>query len=500
MQRVYQFIWMLGLSAIAMISHAEQVQIESVNYSSQQPTQVAFELSGTVHHRYRFFTLTKPSRLVVDFENARALQAINQPPADHPLFTNVRSAMRNSKDLRIVFALKADADTKGNLVKKDKGAELQLDLSLKEKPLAKQESVVKQEAAVIPAVTSRKAKTAGTVVSAAKPASVKTVKAKGRDIIVAIDAGHGGKDVGAQGSNGTQEKDVVFAIAKRLEGMVNNQHGMRAVMIRKGDYFVKLHERVKIAQAAKADLFVSIHADAFDDPNTHGASVYTLAKKGASSASARWLADSENAADGIGGGDEDKNDTLTSVLMDLSKTAAIEASQNVGSKVLKSVNAVGHLHRSAVQKAGFVVLKSPDFPSILVETAFISNPQEEQRLNSRGYQDKMASAVFGGILSHFKQYAPANTLLAQQSKTGKVRHLAAAEQVQPMANDKPIVIAKADNNATGFNKSRHVINRGETLSGIAQQYGVSMRTLRMVNNMEDGNMKVGQVLQIPRNG
>jgi N-acetylmuramoyl-L-alanine amidase len=334
-------------------------------------------------------------------------------------------------------------------------------------------------------------------------ANVKVVKAKGRDIVVAIDAGHGGKDVGAQGGNGTQEKDVVFAIAKRLEGMVNNQPGMRAVMIRKGDYFVKLRERVRIARAAKADLFVSIHADAFNDSSAHGASVYTLSSKGASSEAARFLADSENASDLVGGVSlDDKDDTLASVLLDLSQTAAKEASQNVGSKVLKNVKSVGHLHRAAVQKAGFVVLKSPDIPSILVETAFISNPEEERRLVTRAYQDKMASAVFGGIMAHFRQYAPANTLMAQLSRSGKMPRLAKREDVETVAAvavDKPVLASNDVDAAPVSNKSQHVINRGETLSGIAQQYGVSMRALRTANDMSDGNVRVGQVLQIPRN-
>jgi N-acetylmuramoyl-L-alanine amidase len=319
---------------------------------------------------------------------------------------------------------------------------------------------------------------------------------------VAIDAGHGGKDVGAQGNNGTQEKDVVFAIAKKLEYLVNAQTGMHAVMIRKGDYFVKLHDRVGIAHNAKADLFVSIHADAFNDTSAHGASVYTLANKGASSEGARWLADSENAVDTMGGVSlVERNDALVSVLQDLSQTAAKEASQNIGNKVLKNVRSVGHLHRTAVQKAGFVVLKSPDIPSILVETAFISNPEEEMRLNTHAYQEKMARAVFSGIIAHFRQYAPANTLFAQLSKANKVSRVAlAVEEPVPVETAKPELIAKAEENNANNSKLQHVVNSGETLSGIAQQYGISMRALRLANNMSDGNVKKGGVLQIPPNG
>jgi N-acetylmuramoyl-L-alanine amidase len=493
MQRMSKFFWILSLCFPPLLAYAAQVQIQGVNFSSQQSPQVAFELSHTVS--YRVFTLNNPSRLVVDFTNTQLQQAINPPPSDHSLFVNIRSSARNTNDLRVVVELNADVDAKSSMIKKADGVKLQFDLTVKEKA----ESKPLASAAPAPAPTSKNNPIAAAVLEP-KPARPTKVKAKGRDIVVAIDAGHGGKDVGAQGGNGTQEKDVVFAIAKRLESLVNHQPGMRAVMIRKGDYFVKLRERVRIARAAKADLFVSIHADAFDDPSTHGASVYTLSSKGASSEGARFLADSENASDLVGGVSlDDKDDTLASVLLDLSQTAAKEASQNVGSKVLGHVKSVGHLHRSAVQKAGFVVLKSPDIPSILVETAFISNPEEERRLNTAAYQSKMASAVFGGILSHFRQYAPANTLMAQLSKSGKTQRLAEREtEIGAVSREKTVVARSDQNSRTISSKSRHVINRGESLSSIAQQYGVSMRALRTANSMADGNVRVGQVLHIPR--
>jgi N-acetylmuramoyl-L-alanine amidase len=273
---------------------------------------------------------------------------------------------------------------------------------------------------------------------------------------------------------------------------------MKAVMIRNGDYFVKLRERVRIAQAAQADLFVSIHADAFDDTSAHGASVYTLANKGASSQMAQFLAKSENASDASGADAEVHNEALNSILQDLSRNASKEASQHIGNKVLKSVKSVGHLHTPHVQKAGFVVLKSP-IPSILVEAAFISNPEEERRLNTRAYQDQMATAVFGGILAHFKQYAPANTLFAQLQKSGRSATKVAAleKSVQPVENKE--VVAKLEKPTVSNSRdTKHVISNGETLSDIAQQYGVSMREIRMVNGMNDGNVKIGQVLQIPR--
>lgn len=508
MLRSLTFFGFLSLFAQTTLALAQQNQIIAFNYAGSQSDRVAIELSGLAPHRY--FILGNPSRLVVDFDNTLATASIQQPPADHPLIAGVRSAVREGKKLRVVFELKAEAEVKELVGQKAGGVQLQYELKGKKTVV-----VAKLEkAAPAPSVPAKKQPVQDSVALLSKPAIIKTSTkpaSKGRDIVIAIDAGHGGKDVGAQGANGTQEKDVVFAIAKRLQSLVDRQPGMKAVMIRDGDYFVKLRERVRLARAAKADLFVSIHADAFSDASAHGASVYTLANKGASSASARYLADSENASDLLAG-TEDKDENLASVLMDLSQSAAKQASQNIGSKVLSSVRSVGHLHRSSVQKAGFVVLKSADIPSILVETAFISNPDEERRMNTRAYQDKMASAVFGGIMSHFRQYAPANTLMAQMSKSGKAVRLAkndapveaATPRADVAAKPPARIVARTDSQQavamvkTG-NKSQHIIGRGETLSGIAQQYGISMRELRLSNGMSDGNVRVGQVLQIPRN-
>jgi N-acetylmuramoyl-L-alanine amidase len=201
-------------------------------------------------------------------------------------------------------------------------------------------------------------------------------------------------------------------LLKKLGALINEQPGMKAVMVRKGDYYVGLRDRMKIARAAKADLFVSIHADAFQDADVKGASVYTLSTSGASSEAARWLADSENASDLVGVSLNDKEDVLASVLLDLSQTATQEASVNVANHVLKSFDSIAELHKDSVQKAGFIVLKSPDIPSILVETAFISNPSEEQNLLSARYQMKMANAIFKGVLSYFRQSAPVDNRIA----------------------------------------------------------------------------------------
>ncbi|WP_347989292.1 N-acetylmuramoyl-L-alanine amidase [Methylomonas sp. AM2-LC] len=489
------FLWVAPIKA-----HAEHALLNRVTYGNQSNGSLVFQLSAMSHHRY--FVMSNPDRLVIDFLDTHLAHHLIQPPVDHPFFEKLKMGEHNNgKDLRIVIQLKEKVEASDNQIKKENGSELQFNVLSKEKPLAKAEKIKIPEHAS-PDVMVKKAKQKEPEEHASKRVNLPDPKLKGRDIVVAIDAGHGGKDVGAEGGNGTQEKDVVFEIAKRLESLVNSQPGMKALMIRKGDYFVNLHERVNIAHAGKADLFVSIHADAFNDSSAHGASVYTLANKGASSAGARWLADSENAVDNdAGNGGSEKNETLASVLQDLSKSAAKEASQNVGNKVLKNVRLVGHVHRSSVQKAGFVVLKSQDIPSILVETAFISNPEEEDHLNSRIYQEKMASAVFSGIMAHFKQYAPANTLLAQLSKAGKINRLAVLSEDLKIDDKKAgLQIAALSAKSMESNKSRHVVNRGETLSGIAQQYGISMRALRLANNMSDGNVKIGGVLQIPHNG
>ena len=238
--------------------------------------------------------------------------------------------------------------------------------------------------------------------------------AKRKLITVAIDAGHGGNDPGAKGNNGTQEKDVTFAIAKKLAAQINAQTGMKAVLIRNADYYVDLRNRMNIARAAKADLFVSIHADAFKDVAVRGASVYTLSRGGASDEAAHWLAEKENSADLLGGVSlNDKEDDVAHVLLDLSQNATHEASFQVANEVLKSFADVSALHKDHVQKAEFAVLKSPDIPSILVETAFISNPLEEENLINERYQSKMSDAIFKGIYNYFKYTAPADNRMAE---------------------------------------------------------------------------------------
>ena len=235
-----------------------------------------------------------------------------------------------------------------------------------------------------------------------------------RDVVVAIDAGHGGEDPGARGRKGTREKDVTLAIARKLKERIDAQPGMRGVLVRDGDYFIELGKRTRIAREKhKADLFVSVHADAFTNPKARGSSVFVLSTRGATSTAARWLADRENAADLIGGVSlSDKEDTLASVLLDLSQTGALNASYDVAGNVLKELDALGNLHKSQVQAAGFMVLKSPDIPSILVETAFITNPDEEKKLRDPAHQGRIADAILRGVKSYFRDNPPDGTRLA----------------------------------------------------------------------------------------
>ncbi|MFN3884216.1 MAG: N-acetylmuramoyl-L-alanine amidase, partial [Rhodocyclaceae bacterium] len=228
-----------------------------------------------------------------------------------------------------------------------------------------------------------------------------------RLITVVIDPGHGGEDPGAIGAGGSREKDVTLAIARRLKAKINAQPNMRALLTRDGDYFIPLHQRVAKARRVKADLFVSVHADAFMKPTARGSSVFVLSENGASSSAARWLADRENAADLIGGvnlGNKDPH--LARTLLDLSQTATINDSLKLGRAVLNEIGGINSLHKGHVEQAGFAVLKAPDIPSILVETAFISNPEEEKRLTDEAYQEQMADALLTGMKRYFAQNPP----------------------------------------------------------------------------------------------
>jgi len=400
MSNYWKIFIFLGLQFLSVLSYAQQVDIMGLRYmASAQKSRLVFDLTAST--QYRVFAMNNPTRLIIDIKNAHLKQGLIQPEITHPLFDRVRAGLKNDTDLRIVVDLKLASDI-NNLVFSSNAKDprhLVIDLFNQETTMASKNEIAR------PNQIEDNKKNALKQQVAAVSDKTMIPKSAGR-IIIAVDAGHGGEDPGARGPGGAEEKRITFAIAKKLAALINSQPGMKAIMVRKDDYYVGLKDRVRIARAAKANLFVSIHADAVQNADIKGASVYTLSTSGASSEAARWLADSENASDLVDVSLNDKEEVLASVLLDLTQTATQEASVNVANEVLKNFVNIAELHKDSVQKAGFMVLKSPDIPSILVETAFISNASEEVSLLSVQYQTKMANAIFNGIRSYFKQSLP----------------------------------------------------------------------------------------------
>lgn len=381
MHRVHALLFLLFLPTAAL---AAPVLVTSVQVQpAQGHTQVVFNLSGSVEHR--LFTLSHPNRIVIDMDNARLAAAV---PAGQGVLERIRSAPRGPSGLRVVFDLSQRMTPRSFLQQSAAGPQLVVDLY---NPAGAQPMPVMTAATAAPAAS----------------------QAKGRDIVVAIDAGHGGIDTGARGPRGVMEKTITLEIARRLAALVAKQPGFKPFLTRDGDYYLKLRQRIDRARAAHADIFISIHCDAARDHYADGATVYALSLHGASSEHARWLANQENDADLLGGVNlSDKSSMLASVLLDLSQTATISASLDVGNRVARELSRLGPMHRRETQQAAFVVLKSPDIPSILVETDYITNPHEEHLLMSSRYQEKVAKAILGGVSNYFDQYPPPGTELA----------------------------------------------------------------------------------------
>ena len=398
-------------------------------------TRVVFDLTGPAEHKV--FVLQNPTRIVLDVENTRLKTNLSDLKLTDTPIRQVRSAVREGDDLRIVMDMSASVDPRSFSLKANQSAGDRLVVDLYD-----------------------------TTAAAAKPAVRKTVKQDSkRDIIIAIDAGHGGEDPGALGPGKRREKDVVLAIARELNSLFRADAGFAPTLIRSGDYYVSLKGRRDLARKRQADLFVSIHADAFDRKEANGASVYALSTRGATSTAARYLAQRENAADLVGGVSlSDKDDMLAGVLADLSMTSTLDASLQVGAQVLRNVDNVARLHKKNVEQAGFAVLKSPDIPSILVETGFISNPTEAKKLSTSSYQKKMAAAIHSGIKSYLVAHPPSGTLVAWNKAQGG---------------------------------TQYTIARGDTLSGIAQRFNVSLSSLKMSNGISGSTIRVGQKLTIP---
>jgi N-acetylmuramoyl-L-alanine amidase len=428
------------LALLALLLVAPQLSASQVAgvrlWTAPDHTRLVFDTTAPTEHKV--FSLTGPDRLVIDFSDTTLGDGFSTKAIEDKHLAGMRRAMRPDGSLRVVLDLKQPVRPKTFLLKPNSsyGHRLVVDL--------------------YPVEATRKPRVAK---------SASDIK-RARDVVVAVDAGHGGDDPGAAGSrHRTKEKQVTLQIARRLKRLIDAQPGMRAELTRTGDYYVGLRKRMALARKYRADLFVSIHADAFRDKRVRGSSVYVLSQRGASSEAARWLAESENSADLVGGVSlDDKDGVLASVLLDLSQSATRHASLSAATRVYRELGRVGKIHGRRVQQAGFMVLKSPDVPSILVETGFISNPQEERNLRDPKYQERMAKAIMLGVKNFFNEAPPPGTLLAKlQAKTTK-----------------------------------HVIARGDTLSEIADRYSVSLATLRRENRIRsDNHIRIGQVLVIP---
>ncbi len=391
MHVLLKFLLLCGVLASGW---AQALQLSATRlWPSPDYTRITLEAAQPVVHKY--FTLSNPERLVIDLEGVEAGAALDalagQLTAEDPYIGAIRVGKNRPGVMRLVLDLKTPVKPSVFPLQPlgEYGHRLVIDLYPTQ-----------------PAPATAAAPDPLKAQDDSPPQAVKPgVPQYARLITVAIDAGHGGEDPGALGANGSREKNITLALAKKLKQKIDAQENMRAVLIRDGDYFVPLGQRVVKARALKADMFMSIHADAFIKPHARGSSVFALSENGATSVAARWLAKRENEADLVGGINIDVKDPfLKRTLIDLSQTATINDSLKLGHAVLKEIGGVNTLHKPHVEQAGFAVLKAPDIPSILIETAFISNPEEEKRLNDPDYQDKLVDAIVDGVKRYFETH------------------------------------------------------------------------------------------------
>lgn len=441
-------------------------------------TRVVFELTQAFDQR--IFALEQPYRLVIDLGPAQLHGVDLNQPIDDPRVAAFRSGVREQGALRLVIDLKYPVIPNAFWLRPINNYDHRLVVDLFDPPsevapeprAPKRGSPTSEPSTEHPAEREsgsdrredgdrkRLSETKRAREQASKAVSVQSELPGYRDVIIAIDAGHGGRDPGAIGVSGvTHEKEVTLAIARRLERLVDKQRGMRALMIRDGDIYIGLGQRVAIAQEGRADLFISLHADAFMRRAAHGASVYALSLDRASSEAAKWLADRENSVDEVAGIDMHGVDPeIAKVVLDISHKGAIHASLNLGEQILRQLARNGPLHKKRVQQASFRVLTAPNMPSVLVETGFITNPGEEQKLRTGQHQQRIAEAILAGVKQYLEHKAPPGTLLATRT---------------------------------------HVIRRGDTLSEIARFYGVKVKSLRVLNGLRGDLIRVGQKLRIP---
>lgn len=424
------FMWALFVALPSFAAEVEGVRL----WRAPDHTRLVFDLDGPAEHK--LFTLQNPDRVVIDVSGATLGASIDDLPLAETPISGVRYATKDKRDLRVVLDLKQPVNPRSFALRRHETLPDRLVIDLHDRG--------KVEEKTIEQVTDE------------------------RKILIAIDAGHGGEDPGALGPGGVREKDVVLAISRELHRVIDREPGFTAKLVRTGDYYIPLRERVKKGRQLKADLFVSIHADAFTRKEARGAGVYVVSSRGATSETARFLAQRENESDLIGGAGSlslsDKDDTLAGVLLDLAMTATMNSSLDIGSSVLSAIGSFTHLHKKKVEQANFSVLRNPDVPSILVETGFITNPNEARRLRDPSFQKRMAEKLGEGIVAHFKSRPPAGSWLASNG-------------------------SRSDR--------KHTIARGDTLSGIAARYNISVVDLKKANGMETSMIRVGQTLTIP---
>ena len=442
LQRIISVVMLMFLA----LPISAGVNVESVRiWPAPDHTRLVLDVGDAIEHN--IFSLSGPSRLVIDLKNSALKADFDALDLSGSPIRRIRSAPRNGSDLRVVLDLKTDIKPRSFQLQPNQqyGHRLVVDLIEEGAQRARQE---------------------------AQPTVTESTTGK-RNIVVVVDAGHGGEDPGAIGPRGTLEKDVVLNMARTLAEMIERKPGYTAKLTRTGDYYIDLRSRTILARKHNADLFVSVHADAFRTPQPRGASVFALSQRGATSETARWLAQSENRSDLIGGAGgvslDGRDDMLAGVLLDLSMTASINSSLGVGSTILDQLGGVAKLHKKGVEQAAFAVLKSPDIPSILVEAGFISNPQEERNLSSPAYQRKLSEAVFRGIDDYFSKTPPPGTLLAWQKRNGDGSSQA----------------------------SQYRIQRGDTLSGVARRMQTSVSRLMQYNGLNNDRVMVGQTIRIP---
>jgi N-acetylmuramoyl-L-alanine amidase len=403
-KKTFQIGVVASLMVTVNLAWAAGVELRGVRVSATPgATQVTLNLTAATSEK--LFTLGHPQRAVIDLRHTRASSSLRLP-LGAGIISGFRIGTQPGGTLRVVMQLKSSTPTRSVWTQAPGTAGGQLVISFGDRPVALAEAEVESTPRVIHAAH----------------APIES----DRDVIVAVDAGHGGQDPGAIGHGGTQEKNVTLAIARALAERIDSEPGMHAVLTRNRDEFLVLRDRIGRARIAKADMFVSIHADSIANSAVSGASVYVLSEHGATNEAARWLADRENAADLMGGVKlDDKDKQLASVLLDLSQTANISASMTAAQRVLGSLDAVGQVRKSQVQQAGFVVLKSPDIPSMLVETAYISNPEEERSLRNTRHQVALADAIFTGLRGYFGANPPAGTRFAAVRRSTVASVLAA---------------------------------------------------------------------------